>query len=158
MGLGLTVMAATVITVLMATGCSDAPAAEGPAQALQAFLRSMDRGVMRRGTGGEFVTDDDSMREAYSLLDAASRDELVRRAELATSLGGQRIEAWEMIPPGRYRLRFEPREYQVDIAPDGRTADVQVIGAEGESAVVPMVREAEGWRIRLGLLPQRAPQ
>lgn len=95
--------------------------------------------------------DPDALRVAFDLLDAESRRRLEERARSAT--GAREFAPWEMIVPGRTRLRFSPRRGSGLRARAGEEPDraiVVVTGeGEGQSAELPMRYEEDGWRVVL---------
>ncbi len=143
-------VAASVLAGVAAPACSSSPSDETPSGALRLFLEAMDRSA----------SDSSALEEAYALLDRRARAQLAERARMASALGGGRdFEPWEMLVPGRFRLRFAPaRRKAMRDRIDGNRATVTVLGAAaGERAEVPMVREGKHWRVALELPPSREP-
>lgn len=141
--------AAGVVLVLGAS-CSTTPSQDTPSGALRLFLEAMDRSA----------SDATALEEAYRMLDGHARSQLAERARMASALGGGRdFEPWEMLAPGRFRLRFAPaRRAPMRERITGNKAIVTVTGAEpGQHAEVPMSREGAHWRVALELPPPREP-
>lgn len=134
----------TLLVAALAAGlvaCDDEPTDATPDGAVRRFVAAMARGETQRA----------AIREAFELLDGAARRELGRRAERASTLSGRRFHPWDLIPQGRFRLRFRPRRedaYRATV--DGDRATVTVFGeAPDQRADVPLVREDGRWRIAL---------
>ena len=132
---------------LLGAACSSEPTDDTPAGALRLFLETMDRSEW----------DEAALEDAYGLLSEEARAGLGQRARMATSLSGRDFEPWQMLPQGRFRLRFSPRRSGGMVEHvDGDTAVVVVTGSRsGERADVPMVREQGGWRVVIDLAPVR---
>jgi hypothetical protein len=123
--------------VACSAACSSDPTDETPTGALRLFLAAMERSDW----------DDQALEEAFGLLDAPARERLADHASMASS-PAQAFAPWEMIPQGRFRLRFTPRRMREQI--DGDRAVVTVSAEGGDpSADVAMVKEAGGWRVVL---------
>lgn len=133
--------------LVAAVACSSAPTDETPAGALTLFVEAMERGRSER----------EALATAYHLLATPAREALRERARRATELGGRAFEPWDMLPPGRFRLRFEPVAARTVEEIDGPRARVTLTGSRGETAVVPMHLEGDGWRVALELPPREAP-
>lgn len=136
----------------MATACSSPPTDDTPAGALRLFLDAIWSSEAR-----DADDDREMLTTAYELLDAESREHLVRQARLAGALGGREREAWEMLAAGASRMALVPRRsggMREVIDPDGRGATVIVSGESGGSAEVRLVREDDGWRVLL-TVPER---
>jgi hypothetical protein len=134
-----------VMTLGGACGRSEAP--DTPAGAVRHFLEVMDRSS----------DDDAALSEAYGLLDQATRNALASRAARARSLSGQPYEPWQMLAPGRFRLRFAPARGGMHERVTGERAVVVVSGSNAsERAEVPLVREQGRWRIQLSLPAMRS--
>lgn len=113
-----------------------------PEQTVTRFAQSVD--AARR---------DPSQRPAvYELLSQRAQEALTERAQQASQVSGWELAPWEMLAPGRMRLR-------IDIEPAGMTSRVTgthaVVTARGSGGVadVPLVREGGRWRIDLDLPP-----
>ena len=102
---------------------------------------------------GEVLTDEDALKGAYGLLSAQTQASLRERSDLAASLAGGDYQPWDVLIPGRFRLRFQPVAFDETIM-DGhpRRATVRVRGrAAAEVAEVPLVEEDGRWRITLDI-------
>lgn len=125
------------LLLAVAFGCADEAPDATPEGALAAFLEAME----------ESRYDDARRADAYALLDQASQAELEGRVARAEALGRARLEPWEMLAMGRFRLAFEPRSMKARV--QGGEGVVVVRGPGGTRAEVPVVREPGGWRVRL---------
>ena len=127
----------------------------GPEQTLRLFLRLMDRSAVRSGPPSEVLSDEEALRAAYELLSADTQAALRERADLAASLAGGEFEPWNILIPGRFRLRFEPRSFETQVQEGTpRRARVRVRGAnEGEVADVMLVEERGQWRVPFDIPP-----
>src|SRR5688500_7094446 len=81
---------------LASVGCEDVPTDETPRGALRLFLAAMERSER----------DPRALEEAYALLSTPTRRELAGRAR--ATLGGERLQPWDMLVRGRFRLTFTP--------------------------------------------------
>ena len=135
--------AAVACAVVSGTACGRAEADTTPTATVRHFLEVMDRSN----------EDDAALKDVYRLLDSTARKALKRRAERARTLSMQLYEPWQMLVPGRFRLRFLPRSPGgMHERVNGDRAVVTVIGRRaGERAEVPLVREQGRWRIALVL-------
>ncbi len=126
--------------VLCTSACGSSPSDETPTGALRLFLDAMERSAY----------EESALREAYGLLAPSARQQLRRRAGRASSLSHQAFEPWDMLPQGRFRLRFRPRRMRVE--GDGDQVVVVVTGArDGERADVQMLLEEGRWRVVLAI-------
>lgn len=128
-----------MLLVAGAGACAESPV-ERPEAVLGQFVELMERGNFDRR----------ALRDAYGLLDQEASKRLAQRAEQARILSGGEYEPWEMLVPGRFHLNFSPADrggMRSEI--EGDSAVVEVTGAEGEQARVPMVREQGRWRVAL---------
>lgn len=144
---GTTRVAVAAVLATLWAGCATEPTDETPGGALTLFLRAMDRSQW----------DADARAEAYRLMSPDARASLDARASMATSLGGREFAPWEMIPQGRFRLKFNvPTADHMQTEIDGDRAVITIFGAsEGQEARVPMVREDGAWRVELVIPPMR---
>lgn len=144
----LTIIRIGVVCSVIIAGCNTTPSTETPIGALNLFLAAMDRSA----------EDPEALRTAYFLLDKKARQELAQRARNAEAVAGREIMPWEMLVQGRFSMRFEPA------ARGGMrakiTGDRAVVTVTTEKnrrrAEVPLVREADGWRVEL-TIPKRLP-
>lgn len=110
---------------------------EATARALMAALQSAQGDARARA-------------RVYSLLSARSQEALQRRAQLSSQMSGFTLEPWEMIAPGRIRMRvIFDASTTTTARVRGDTAVVTVRDRRGGSAEVPLVREAGQWRVDL---------
>ena len=110
---------------------------EGPTRTVRRFVALMDRSG----------TEPAALRDAYALLDSGARTVLQHRAAEATTLSGRSVEPWEMLARGRFWLRL-PLGRGVRERIQGDSA-VVIVAEEGARAEVPMVREKDGWKVKL---------
>jgi hypothetical protein len=103
--------------------------------------------------------DPETARQAYALLSRGTQAQLEKRAERSSRIEGHRVEPYDVLAPGRFALKFEPRAFKAQVS--GETATVDVVGEEpSEVAVMHCVKEGVGWRVVLDLpdleeLPRR---
>lgn len=129
-------LAASVLA--LAAACSRGPG-ETPEATVEAFTRA-----------AQSARSDGSARQRmFELLSQRAQDALVDRAQQASQLSGWELQPWEMIAPGRIRVRldFDPSAMAARVS--GDRAVVTVRGVTGGVADVPLVREAGRWRIDL---------
>ena len=145
---------ALLLAVLLFGACGEDPP-PGPAATVQTFLRLMDESSIRSGPSGEVLADEAALQEAFALLSHNTQTQLRERADLAASLAGGEYDAWNILIPGRFRLRFEPVTFDEVIQEERpRRATVSVRGrAPGEQADIPLVQEDGQWRIPLEIPP-----
>lgn len=145
---------ALMLGVLLLAACGEEPP-PGPAATVQTFLRLMDESGIRSGPSGEVLADEAALQEAYALLSNQTQTALRERADLAASLAGGEYAPWNILIPGRFRLRFEPVTFDEVIQEDRpRRATVSVRGrGPGEVAQIPLVEEDGRWRIPLDIPP-----
>jgi hypothetical protein len=92
----------------------------------------------------------------YELLSAKTKANLIERARRASTTSGREVPPEEMLAPGRFSLRFEPRRMLTRFGDEGAIVDVIGIDPETERAEVPCVLEDGRWRIEIPL-PQLTP-
>lgn len=130
------------VALALPCACSGSDPDKNPAEVLAHFLEAMDRSAH----------DEAALKDAFALLDYSARRELEARAQRTSSLASRSFSPWEMIAPGRFRLRFAPAEHagmRASIA--GDEAWVHVKSEDGRKADVPLVREHGAWRVKLEL-------
>lgn len=145
----LRVLIAIVVGGVASVGaCGPAGADKTPTATVRHFLEIMDRAN----------EDDAALKELYRLLDTSGRKALMRRAERARTLSMRLYEPWQMLVPGRFRLRFAPMSPGgMRERVNGDHAVVTVIGRRaGERADVRLVREQGHWRIALVMPPMHS--
>lgn len=126
--------------LLSLLGCSRAPPDATPEGAVHLFL---DR--MEAAASGAVP-----MSDVYALLGPATRKNLADRASRAGRIQGRRIDASDMLAPGRYALKFRPKSMTSRVS--GDTAVVTVVGYEAsETAEVTLVRENGAYKMELDL-------
>jgi hypothetical protein len=134
------VMAALTSASALACGSADA---DGPIETLARFLETMDRSNLN----------DNARKDAYAMLEESAQAALAERAKRAALVTGRDFAPWDMLAPGRFRLRFAPAEHGgMRATVTGDHAVVHVVGEGGqERASVPMTRQAGRWRVQLPL-------
>ena len=135
-----------LLALAAAPGCGSADA-EGPAETLARFLETLDRSALN----------DSARREAFAMLDETAQAGLTERSRRAALVTGRSFAPWEMIAPGRFRLRFAPAEHHgMRATVNGEFAVVHVHAADGkERASVPMARQGGRWRVQLAVVSTR---
>jgi len=133
----------TLLLVAIGSGGSGCGASEGdaPVETLARFIEAMDRSGQNES----------ARKEAFTMLDDTTQAALSERAHRAALVTGREYEGWEMIAPGRFRLRFGVAEHSgMRATVDGDKAVVHVRGEDGRhTATVPMMRQAGTWRVQL---------
>jgi hypothetical protein len=89
----------------------------------------------------------------YELLSASTKANLIERARRASTTSGREVPPEEMLAPGRFSLRFEPRKMLTRVSEDRAVVDVVGIDPETDRAEVPCVLEDGRWRIEIPLPP-----
>jgi hypothetical protein len=127
--------------VLACAACAADPGELSPKQALVAFLTALDRSTHAP----------EQLKVAYDWVDQASQAALKRRAELAASLAGRSVAAWDMLVAGRSSFSAYPVPTIARVRSEGDRAFVS-LQVEGRSDVeVQMRRQGGRWRVVLGL-------
>ena len=108
---------------------------DGPTETLSRFLETMDRSNLNES----------ARKEAYAMLDETAQQALAERARRAAGVSGREFSPWDMLAPGRFRLRFVPAEHHgMRATVTGDHAVVQVVSEDGKDKVsVPSRRTAE---------------
>jgi len=136
-----------VVLGLVATAalsaCQRKPPDLTPEGAVRELLDRIDR----------IETDPTEARAVYDLLSAHTRQNLIERARRASTTSGRDIPPQDMLAPGRFSLRFEPRKMHTRVADDRAVVDVTGIDPETDRAEVPCVLEDGRWRIEIPLPP-----
>jgi hypothetical protein len=138
--------AVLTLALVLAAGCDDVPTDETPRGALTMFLAAMDRSER----------DPDALQEAYALLSSSTRRELAARAR---AVGNERLEPWDMLVRGRFRMTFTPRAGSRGMRERIRGSRATVIVTDQDErrrAEVPLVKEDGRWRVVLELPSYRA--
>jgi hypothetical protein len=133
-----------VWSVVCASACGAAQATDdGPTETLNRFLETMDRSNQN----------DLARKDAYAMLDDTAQAALTERAKRAAAVTGLRFAPWDMLAPGRFRMRFAPAEHSgLRATVTGDHAVVHVVAEGGkERASVPMARQGGRWRVQLPL-------
>lgn len=132
------------LTALLAVLCACAPDPRdlGPTEALGAFLTAVERSTHAP----------EQRRIAYEWLDTQSQTALTQRAKLSNSLAGRKLQAWEMLVPGRVSFAGQSiAGVRMTADVEGDRATVSILIDKGDPIEVPMVREQGRWRVVLGL-------
>jgi hypothetical protein len=127
--------------VVLLLACNRAPG-ETPEATVEAFARAAQSAR----------NDNTGRQRMFDLLSQRAKDALNDRAQQASQLSGWELQPWEMLAPGRIRLRldFDPSSMASRVSDD--RAVVTVRGTGGGVADVPLVREGGHWRVDL-ILP-----
>jgi len=130
------------LATVFCVGCARDPGELAPDAALTEFLSAV-----------EGSTHQPSLRKvAYDWLDEASRTTLMERAARTAALAGRKLEAWEMIVPGRLSFAGLGRPgVRMQVHIEGDRATVQIPIERRAPAEVTMVRQAGRWRVVLGI-------
>jgi hypothetical protein len=125
------------------SACQRKPPDLTPEGAVRELLDRIDR----------IETDPTEARAVYDLLSSPTRQNLIERARRASTTSGRDIPPQDMLAPGRFSLRFEPRKMHTRVADDRAVVDVTGIDPETDRAEVPCVLEDGRWRIEIPLPP-----
>lgn len=135
------------VFILAASACVRKPADLTPEGAVRELLERIER-VEKR-----METDPVEARAIYELMSSRTKANLIERARRASTTSGREVPPEEMIAPGRFALRFEPRKWHARIAESRAVVDVTGIDPETDRAEVPCVLEDGRWRIEIPLPP-----
>jgi len=138
---------AGLLFVLFAAACARKPPDLTPEGAVRELLERIER-IEKR-----METDPVEARAIYDLMSARTKSNLIERARRASTTSGREVPPEEMIAPGRFALRFEPRKWHARIADARAVVDVTGIAPETDRAEVPCVLEEGRWRIEIPLPP-----
>ncbi len=136
------------LLLALASGCSTGPSDNEPEGTVDLFLEAMERSEQ----------DASALRDAYARISSSTRRALTERARYAESLGGARLDPWQMLVRGRFRQTFAPAPGRRGIRSeiDGERAVVVYTNEAGDRrAEVPLVLENGRWRIVLDIPPLR---
>ena len=130
------------LAILLFVGsCTRKPADLTPDGAVRELLDRIDR----------TEADPAESHAVYELLSSRTKANLIERARRASTTSGREVPPEEMLAPGRFSLRFEPRKMHVRMADDRAVVDVIGIDPETDRAEVPCVLEDGRWRIEIPL-------
>jgi hypothetical protein len=132
-----------VFLTLAASACSRTPPDATPEGAVHELLDRIER----------IESNPEEARAVYELLSSRSKANLVERAHRASTTSGREIPPEQMLAPGRFSLRFEPRKMHARLAHDRAIVDVVGIDPMTDHAEVPCVLEQGRWRIEIPLPP-----
>jgi hypothetical protein len=135
--------AAGLMAIGVLSACQRKPPDLTPEGAVRELLDRLDR----------VETDPTEARTVYDLLSSQTRQNLIERARRASTTSGREIPPQDMLAPGRFSLRFEPRKMHTRVADERAVVDVTGIDPETDRAEVPCVREDGRWRIEIPLPP-----
>lgn len=136
-----------ILALFVFTACGAARSDTSPTEAVTTFAAAVEAAER----------DSTQRRRVYELLSQRGRRALDERAARATQVSGRPMAPWEMIAPGRIRLRFLPSSDGMTVHVDGDRAVVTARGRRGGVADVPLVREGGRWCVDLALPPIVAP-
>jgi hypothetical protein len=125
------------------SACQRKPPDLTPEGAVRELLDRLDR----------VETDPTEARAVYDLLSLPTRQNLIERARRASTTSGREVPPQDMLAPGRFSLRFEPRKMHTRVSEDRAVVDVTGIDPETDRAEVPCVLEDGRWRIEIPLPP-----
>jgi hypothetical protein len=131
------------LTTSALSACQRKPPDLTPEGSVRELLDRIDR----------IETDPTEARAVYDLLSAQTKQNLIERARRASTTSGRDIPPQDMLAPGRFSLRFEPRKWHTRVAADRAVVDVTGIDPETDRAEVPCVLEDGRWRIEIPLPP-----
>jgi hypothetical protein len=132
-----------LLTIGALSACQRKPPDLTPEGAVRELLDRIDR----------IETDPTEARAVYDLLSLRTKQNLIERARRASTTSGRDIPPQDMLAPGRFSLRFEPRKMHTRVADDQAVVDVTGIDPETDRAEVPCVLEDGRWRIEIPLPP-----
>jgi hypothetical protein len=135
--------ATKMLLFLALSACQRKPADITPEGAVRELLDRIDR----------IETDPSEARAVYDLLSVPTKKNLIERARRASTTSGREVPPQDMLAPGRFSLRFEPRKMHARIADSRAVVDVTGIDPEMDRAEVPCVLEDGRWRIEIPLPP-----
>jgi len=136
--------ARTAFAVSLAlAACAHKPPDATPDGAVRELLDRVER----------IESDPTAAKAVFNLLSAGARTNLAERARRATSTSGREVPPEEMLAPGRFALRFEPRGMHARISAGRAIVDVTGIDPDTDHAQVPCVLEDGRWRIEIALPP-----
>jgi hypothetical protein len=136
-------LAAGLLAIATLSACQRKPPDLTPEGAVRELLDRLDR----------IETDPTEARAVYDLLSGPTKQNLIERARRASTTSGRDIPPQDMLAPGRFSLRFEPRKMHTRVADDRAVVDVTGIDPETDRAEVPCVLEDGRWRIEIPLPP-----
>jgi hypothetical protein len=139
---------AALCLVAALAACESSRPANTPAATVAAFASAVEA-AERDGT---------QRRRVYELLSQRGKAALDERAARASQVSGRALDPWDMIAPGRLRLRLTVSTDSLTARESGERAVVTARGRAGGVADVPLVREGGRWRIDLALPPIAAPE
>jgi hypothetical protein len=134
--------AASLLAVALALGCERSSSAS-PEETVAAFVAALEQAR----------SDPAQRKRVYDLLSAGAQHSLSERARRASQVSGWELKPWEMLAPGRMRLRVQVDPELMTTRVSGERAVVTARGRAGGAADVPLVREGSAWRIDLDLPP-----
>lgn len=135
------ILTAGLLAIGALSACQRKPPDLTPEGAVRELLDRIDR----------IETDATEARAVYELLSSQTKQNLIERARRASTTSGREIPPQDMLAPGRFSLRFEPRKMHTRVADDRAVVDVTGIDPETDRAEVPCVLEDGRWRIEIPL-------
>ncbi len=137
----------SVVIALALAACESARPADSPVTTVATFIAAVEAAER----------DATQRRRVYDLLSLRGRNGLDERAARASQVSGRALDPWEMIAPGRLRLRMTVSTDSLTARESGERAMVTARGRAGGVADIPLVREEGRWRIDLALPALSAP-
>jgi len=136
------------ISLAACAGCSRSPPEASPEGAVRELLDRIDR----------IESNPAEAKVVYDLLSSRTRANLNERAHRASTTSGREIPPEQMLAPGRFSLRFEPRQMHTRLLRDRAIVDVIGIDPATDHAEVPCVLEQGRWRVEIPLPPLAPPE
>ena len=128
-------LAFLVAAVLTAASCGGKEACDKPREVIEVFFGSIEIG---------------DRETAFNLLDRESRSQLTKVSEETKAKTGLSMEPYEMIVPKRFDKRGEIKEIQ-PVKEGGKVKSMKITFTSGASALLPLSREGNCYRIHLEL-------
>lgn len=124
----------------IAAGCRGSQSPAKPKATVVAFARAVQSAQRNP----------ENRRRVYELLSERGKEQLVLRAQLSSQVSGWLQQPWEMLAPGRIKLRVAVESSGLTARVDGDRAWVTVRGVGGV-AEVPLVRENGVWKVDVNI-------
>jgi hypothetical protein len=117
-------------------GCSNQGPCEKPGEVIEAFYAGVEAG---------------DLESAWKLLDKDSRTALEKISQETKAKTGQAFPPHELIVPGLTERKGEIKKIEPRKEKGGRMETVVVQFEDGTSAIVPMAREGNCFKVHLGI-------
>lgn len=136
------------ISVASCGGCSRSPPDASPEGTVRELLDRI----------GRIESNPAEAKVVFELLSSRTRANLTERAHRASTTSGREIPPEQMLAPGRFSLRFEPRQIHTRLLHDRAIVDMIGIDPATDHAEVPCVLEQGRWRVDIPLPPLAPPE